>query len=160
MPQADPSQRFQSAQEVLAAVQQPSAGQANAPSPNFPTPSPRTPRKILLHRLPLLAYLGHAAFVGAEGGLVGLALYLLSLSTPLSAGIWLISIGILVYLQWQHIIERLDLLVIVIITGGLVALLLKPPLDLLLVAAIGSAFMVVNTAIIFRLVYRLLSRGS
>jgi serine/threonine protein kinase len=148
-----PIDRFQSAPETVAALQ---LSPANASSPNFPIP--KLPGRTPLHRLPLVEYISNSAFLGCESGLLAIALWQLRLSIPWSAGIWLLSAGLLAYLQWQRIIERLDLLVIVGVTGGLVVLLLKLDLLLLLTAAAGGAFGLINIALVFRLVYRLLSR--
>jgi serine/threonine protein kinase len=155
-----PADRFQSAAETLMALGAESSPvnksvvSNNSSSSNNAQPLIKPP----LHRLPLLEYIGNAAFLGYESGLLVLAIGKLGLSSSLSAGIWLLSAGVLAYLQWLHIIEKLDLLIIAGITGGLVFFLWNPGLQTLLTATIGGAFVLVNIALIFRLVYRLLSR--
>ncbi len=160
-----PADRFQSASATLmtlAAESSPvnkSVVSNNSLSSNNAQPPAAQPlTRPSLHRLPLLEYIGNAAFLGYESGLLVLAISKLGLSSPLSAGIWLLTAGVLAYLQWLHIIEKLDLLVIAGITGGLVFFLWNPGWQMLLVAAVGGAFVLVNIALIFRLVYRLLSR--
>ena len=162
-----PADRFQSASEILLALAAESwpANKNNVVISNNTLPvvsviaaSPPLLAKTPLHRLPLLEYIGNAAFLGYESGLLVLAISKLGLSSPLSAGIWLLTAGVLAYLQWLHIIEKLDLLIIAGITGGLVFFLWNPGLQMLWVAAVGGAFALVNIALIFRLVYRFLSR--
>ncbi len=161
-----PIDRFQSAPETLIAletelslVSKSSVGNNNAvlSAPSMAAPL-QLPTKTPLHRLPLLEYISNAAFLGCESGFLMIAVGKMGLASPLAAGIWLSSAGILAYLQWLHIIEKLDLLVIVGITGGLVFFLWNPGLHLFLAMAGGGAFLLVNIALIFRLVYRLLSR--
>jgi serine/threonine protein kinase len=166
-----PADRFQSASETLIALAAESSpvhkrvvsnnlsSGNNAQLPASSLPSSAQPlTKPPLHRLPLLEYIGNAAFLGYESGLLVLAIGKLGLSSPLSVVIWLLTAGVLAYLQWLHIIEKLDLLVIAGITGGLVFFLWNPGLQILFTATMGGAFVLVNIALIFRLVYRLLSR--
>jgi Protein kinase domain len=157
---AAPLDRFQSATETLAALQLPTSASLNNVVPVSPVVSVVTqpPGRTPIYLLPLWEYVSNAAFLGGEGGLLAIALGQMGLSSPVAAGIWLLSAGLLVYLQWQHIIERLDLLIIVGITSGLVVFLLHLDLFLLLKMGIGGAFVVINIALIFRLVYRLLLR--
>jgi Protein kinase domain len=156
---AAPVDRFQSAPETLAALQSSAAmPPMTAPFPVAISPITQPPGRVPLHRLPLVEYIGNAAFLGCEGGLLAIAISKLGLAGYMAAGLWLMSAGLLVYLQWRHIIERLDLLIIVGITGGLVVSLLQPELSVVVKLAVGGAFVVINIALIFRLVYRLLSR--
>jgi serine/threonine-protein kinase len=165
-----PADRFQSAAEILMAlaaesspVNQPVVSNNLSSTNNTQPPASLIPSgarflQIPLHRLPLLEYIGNAAFLGYESGLLVLAIGKLGLSSPLSAGIWLLAAGVLASLQWLHIIEKLDLLIIAGITGGVVFFLWNPGWQSLLAATLGGAFLLVNVALIFRLVYRLLSR--
>lgn len=155
-----PADRFQSASATLMALAAESSpvNKSVVSNNNAQPPAAQSLTRPSLHRLPLLEYIGNAAFLGYESGLLVLAIGKLGLSSPLSAGIWLLTAGFLAYLQWLHIIEKLDLLIIAGITGGLVFFLWNPGVQVLLTAAVGGAFVLVNIALIFRLVYRLLSR--
>jgi serine/threonine protein kinase len=142
-----PSQRFQSADEALAAlkpiVAAPSPAPTPAPTPApvrkpspAPTPAP-TPAPVAVKgsappiprstslprpRFSTLEILGGAAFTGFEGGLWAIALSSL-LGTTISPGFWLILAGVVgafIFAQSQRWIEKVDLLIIAAITLGLV----------------------------------------
>lgn len=156
-----PSQRFQTAEQVMAALEAPPAipstnistpvpvaspapvpQTAKAPSPK-PTPVPPTPPPIPLSVRPhfsLLELIGNAAFTGFEGGLVAIALASLLGTSFLAPNFWLILLGIMgasIFAQNRRWIEKIDLLLIAGITLGLVAFL--PPLNQAITAAIVSA---------------------
>lgn len=149
-----PSQRFQSASEVLAALKQPiqpvSPSPASAPKPTpapkpsiavpslaqpAPTPSPKPvptpkPTKPQRARTPMstLELLGGAAFTGFEGGLVAIALASL-LGTVVAPSFWLVLLGILaglVFAQSMRWIERVDLIIFAVATAA--AVIFIPPL--------------------------------
>jgi Protein kinase domain len=145
-----PSQRFQSADEVLAALK-PSSPAASAtpaaPTPRsaaVPTPTPvpapvpapaptpapvaaKAPAIAKTARAPRPAFstleiLGGAAFTGFEGGLLAIALSSL-LGTIVNPNFWLLLAGMLgafIFAQSQRWIEKVDLLIIAAITLGLV----------------------------------------
>ncbi|MEL7351354.1 MAG: protein kinase [Cyanobacteria bacterium P01_A01_bin.116] len=114
--------------------------------------------------LSLPRFLGNAAFAGAEGGLLGIAITSLIGTTLFGGGIWLAMLGVLVFLQLRRVIEGVDLLIIAGIT--LAAVIFFFPLNLsvggdmalVIVIAIMAAGAVVAIAVIFRLIFQLLSR--
>jgi serine/threonine protein kinase len=147
---------------------QPATGQP-APKPASPPAAPSPPSTSAspsLLRVPLVPFLGGAAFTGFEGGLLAIALASLLGTSLLGSGAWLLLLGGLVFLQARRIIERLDLIIIAGVTLAVVALF--PPLRMVLAAtgsplqttlvlAILAGLMAVIIATLFRLIYRLLS---
>jgi serine/threonine-protein kinase len=117
----------------------------------------------------LLEFLGSAAFTGFEAGLFAIALFSLSfLGTLLSSAFWLVLLAALVLLQYRRVIERVDLLIIAAVT--LLLVLFVPPLQslaivqaspsprvLILILAVMAGLFTVAIAIVFRLIYKLLS---
>ncbi|MGV0026603.1 protein kinase domain-containing protein [Phormidesmis priestleyi] len=149
-----PSQRYQSATEVLEALTTsqpvvrppvappiPQPSQPIQPSP-LPTPSvplPIQPSASLptpvapprsIPTFSTLELLGNAAFTGFEGGLLAIALFSLPIAPMLSAALWLVLSVILVLAQSRRIIEKVDLLILITIT--LAAILIFPGLSTVL----------------------------
>lgn len=79
----------------------------------------------------------------------------------LGGGFWLVLLGVLVFLQRQRTIERVDLLILAAVTLAIVAFVpeLKGTLTILEVAllGIGAAAAVVFVTVLFRSIYKLLS---
>ncbi|MBD1831528.1 serine/threonine protein kinase [Cyanobacteria bacterium FACHB-472] len=134
---AAPNQRFQSAQEVLSAINainqktpppQPVAPtQVPATRPvapvapaSLPTPAPtQPPAPVPLpskRRFSLIEILAGAAFTGFEGGLLLIALSSLLPSPGISIGLLGMVIGGLIFAQYRRIIEGKDLPIIAGIT--------------------------------------------
>jgi len=180
-----PSQRFQSADEVVAALKPTSAPPPVSPKPvptpaptpapiaSKPAPTPPAPAPAIKRRpFSTLEILGGAAFTGFEGGLLAIALASL-FGTALNPSFWLVLagvLGVMVFAQSRRWIERVDLMIIAAIT--LVLVLFVPflssiagtlsgigtPSAIILLASIFSALMAVAVATVFRLIYNLLSR--
>jgi serine/threonine protein kinase len=157
-----PSQRFQSADEVLEALRSTSAASSPAPNPApsparravAPVPAPKpapapapapTPIAPPPKAAPLskkrafstLEILGGAAFTGFEGGLLAIALASL-LGTVVTSSFWMILGGVLavmVFAQSQRWIEKVDLLIIAAITLGVV--MFVPLLNQITIALTG-----------------------
>ena len=180
MLEARPSDRYPSAQAVLDALnaysaqamppsqkpqRQPtqtsassrSAQQPVTPSPPPPVPAPRQPISLAL-------FLSNAAFVGAEGGLLAIAAISLLGTSLLGGGVWLAMLGVLIFLQARRTIEGMDLVIIAGLT--LAAVIFFPPLHVvsggapavIVVTAVMAGGAVVAIAVVFRLIYRLVSR--
>ena len=180
MLRANPSDRFASANEVVAALTPstpppplppappvavpPPVPPVAAPSPSAqPAASPVTVMPVR-PRFSTLELLGGAAFTGFEGGLLAIAAFSLLGTKLVGAGFWLVLVGILVFLQNRRTIERADLLIISGIT--LAVMLLLPALrDVLpassiqasVVIAVFAALVAVAVMAIFRIIYKLLS---
>lgn len=114
--------------------------------------------------MPLTRFLGNAAFLGAEGGLLAIATASLLTTIAVASGAWIIILGILAFLQFRRTIEGVDLLIILGLT--LAAVVFFDPLNALLggslapiiVIALMSAGGAVIVAIVFRLIFSIVSR--
>jgi serine/threonine protein kinase len=182
---ATPSQRFQSAEEVLAALtskQPPPAPPVNPlplsslptlvtappsappppPAPPAAPPPPTSPPPVSQHSRPPsgLELLGGAAFTGFEGALLGIAFLSLLGASGISYLIWLGIMGGLVFAQYRRLIESKDLPVIAGIT---LAIVLFSPLrggfsiSAAIVTAVLAGLSAIAVTALFRLVYKLLS---
>ena len=131
-----PSQRFQSASEVEAALmsrpqqhsQPPTVVVAPPPIPIQPTPQPPVPTPQPPVRAPatppgglqpsprrgfsIWEVLSGAAFTGFEGGLLALALTSLPLSPGVGIGLLGMIVGGLIYGQYRRAIEQTEMLII------------------------------------------------
>ncbi|NER37844.1 MAG: serine/threonine protein kinase [Oscillatoria sp. SIO1A7] len=104
---SNPKRRFQSAEEVLAAIAQIS-------------------HRVRTKKLPTHELLGRAAFTGFEGGLLAIALASLLKTTLTNPGIWLLVLPGLIFIQYRSI----DLSALPIIAiGTLVVVLFVPSLQ-------------------------------
>ena len=82
----------------------------------------------------------------------------------LGGGVWLAMLGVLVFLQARRTIEGMDLVIIAGLT--LAAVIFFPPLHVvsggapavIVVTAVMAGGAVVAIAVVFRLIYRLVSR--
>ena len=151
--------------------QPPVAKQATSPvvspvplSPPAGVP-PGRPTSASVQPLSLFRFLGNAAFAGAEGGLLAIACISTLGTTLIGGSAWLIMLAVLIALQFRRVIEGTDL---VIITGlTLVIVIFFRPLHSILagggwlpiaVIALMAAGVMVIIAIVFRLIFSLLSR--
>lgn len=170
MLQRTPKERFQSAQEVLTALQptqttpsppppppiNPAPKPAASTSPPIGAPQPRNPP------FKLTEVLIAAGFSGFEGSLLFIAAKSLPISTGISIGVWGMVMGGLIYAQSRRIIENWDPWILAAIT--LLAILFFSPLrdnlesmDVVFIACLAGAAAVAVTAM-FRLIYQLLAR--
>lgn len=143
-----PNQRFQSAQEVMTALNPVKTLQPPPPTPINPPlqvpPSPpqtntsgttplsplqsqqtQPPQPPPVARFPRPAFstlelLGGAGFSGFEGGLIAIALYSLLQSPPISLAASALILGFLVFIQSRRWIEKFDLLIIAGITIAII----------------------------------------
>lgn len=162
-----PSERFQSATEVLQHLN--SATAQNIPSPlsaSIPPQQPSKPQKVVRSRprfnFSLGEILASAAFTGFEGALLSIATVSLLSVSGVSFGILGVALGGLVFAQTRRIIEKIDLMIIAVIS--VVVIFLMPILQgslgvqtVLVVATMSAAGAIAITAF-FRLVYQLLVR--
>lgn len=150
------NQRFQSADEVLQALNQlsspPPISKPQSPIQTQTTPSPPT--------FSTWELLGGAAFSGFEGALIAIALFRL-LPSPIITLPAAVILGFLVFAQTKRWIEKFDLLIISGITFAIVGFtpwfrgnLAIPEIILLAVAA---GLVAIAVTAIFRLIYKLLS---
>ncbi len=169
-----PSDRFASAIEVLDALN-PAPPVVSAPSlKNSPPPpsrllSPLQSSRLQLPRFSTIEVMLSAAFTGFEGGLLAIALVSLLGTSLISAGFWMLLLGTLIGAQLLRVIEKVDLLVFAVVSLGIVAFfrpfnwamqflgLSNSFVHILLVAGF-TALLALAIAILFRLIYKLVSR--
>lgn len=168
-----PADRFQSATEVLAAL---------APKPVVTppvvipqqqmTPPPKTVarRQLTIPRFSTIEMMTGALFTGFEGGILAIALVTLLGTTLVSASFWLVLVGILVLAQLYRFIEKIDLLILAAISllivgfvrqlnwgAGRFVQLGNPFLNILILAGF-TGLLALAIAILFRLIYKFVSR--
>jgi serine/threonine-protein kinase len=151
-----PIQRFQSAQEVIDALDS---------QPVSPQPQPQTVITNPHHSPSLPRSLSEifydAAFIGFETGLIFIVLYSFLGISGISVGLLGMVVGGLVYTQYRRLIQGKNLLMI----SGITAIVLFIPplrgswsmLEVIIAGGITAASAIAVTAL-FRLIYLLLSR--
>ncbi|MBD2676996.1 MULTISPECIES: serine/threonine-protein kinase [Nostoc] len=161
------NQRFQSAQEVLDALNSPSLAstQINSPSvtpqssqsPSHPVP--QTP--VTQPMFSTLELLGGAAFSGFEGALIAIALFSLVKSPIITLIVASVILGLLIFAQTRRWIEKFDLLIIPAITFAIIFFLpfLQGGLDIqsVVLLAVAASLVAISLTAVFRLIYKLLS---
>ncbi|MEH2158628.1 serine/threonine-protein kinase [Nostoc sp.] len=162
------NQRFQSAQEVLRALNSQALAptQLNSPSVTLP-PQPNSSNPVVPRRPPTqpafstLELLGGAAFSGFEGALIVIALFSLVKSPIITLTTSALILGILIFAQTRRWIEKFDLLIIPTITFAIIFFLpfLRGGLDILSVVtlAVAAGLVAISLTAVFRLIYKLLS---
>ena len=150
------------------------------PSPQPPSPQPAGTLKPVRPPISTLELLYNAAFTGFEGGLLAIGFASLLATIGSIQSFWVVlsaGMAALIFAQWRRWIERVDLLLIagatfaaVLFIGRLryiltalpllqkIVALLGGPLQTLLVIAGLTALGAIVIAILFRLIYKLLSR--
>ena len=113
--------------------------------------------------MPLARFLGNAAFLGAEGGLLAIAAASLITTVAVASGAWIVILAILAFLQFRRTIEGVDLLVILGVTLAAVVFFglngpLQEGLAPIIVITLMSACGAVIVAIVFRLIFSIVSR--
>jgi serine/threonine protein kinase len=103
-------------------------------------------------------YLKGAVFTGFEGALLAIGLNQLPLPIVARGGLWLAIALVLIFLQSQRIIEKVDLLILAAITLLIVGLVVRPDLQFLLLAIGGGICLGVAIGALFRLLYQLLAK--
>ncbi|MBE9189492.1 serine/threonine protein kinase [Gloeocapsopsis crepidinum LEGE 06123] len=156
-----PNQRFQSAQDVLAAIASATAPPVSPPPSTakaVPQSNQSPSRQSAFSTLELLSGAGLSGF---EGGLFGIAIYNLLNSLPITLAVTTFILGILIFAQTRRWADMKDLLILIGIT--LAIILFIPALqggqtvpNILLVALVTGAAAIAFAAI-FRLIYKLLS---
>lgn len=179
-----PNQRFQSAQEVMAAltaaktpppipptVIKPPAPKVVTTTTSRTTPAPQPPQVVPPQPPPVppptrrafstLELLAGAGFSGFEGGLIAIALASLLNSSVISLGASALILGILIFAQSRRWIEKVDLLIIAGITFAIIFFVpvLRDGLTIEVVAflALAAGLVAIALTALFRLIYRLLS---
>jgi serine/threonine protein kinase len=118
------------------------------------TPLTKNNRHLLLHQLPLPEYVGRAGFVGWQSGLIGVVSNQLSLPTPMLV---LLGAVVFIYLQWQRLLSKITMVAVASVSAVIALVLAKLDFVSFTATAIGGVITAITTAILFRLIYRLLS---
>jgi serine/threonine protein kinase len=118
------------------------------------TPLTKNNRHLLLHQLPLPEYVGRAGFVGWQSGLIGVVSNQLSLPTPMLV---LLGAVVFIYLQWQRLLNKITMVAVASVSAVIALVLAKLDFVSFTATAIGGVITAITTAILFRLIYRLLS---
>ncbi|MDZ8262338.1 serine/threonine-protein kinase [Nostoc sp. ChiQUE01b] len=164
------NQRFQSAQEVLGALNSQAAQsptQLNSPSATLPPQPSQGSNPVVPRRPPTqpafstLELLGGAAFSGFEGALIAIALFSLVKSPIVTLTTSALILGILIFVQTRRWIEKFDLLIIPTITFAIIFFVpfLRGGLDLpsVVILAVAASLVAISLTAVFRLIYKLLS---
>ncbi|PMB18709.1 serine/threonine protein kinase, partial [Fischerella thermalis CCMEE 5319] len=161
------NQRFQSAQEVLDAlnltVQPVIPTQINPRQPTQIKSQPHSTPTQPAQQIPLstLELLMGAGFSGFEGGLIAIALYgvLRSLNITFVAGA--VILAILIFGQKQRWIERTEMLVLAAATWGMIFFfpVLRAGLSIkqVIILSVAAGLVAIAVTALFRLVYKLLT---
>ncbi len=128
---------------------------APQPSPQPITPQ-RSPRRSKRQPFSIVELMSSAAFTGFEGALLAIGLHVLTTSLLLKAVLWCGFAAVLIYLQSNRTIERLDLLIIAVFTFCIVVFLLKVGFVSSMMVALAIALVTTLAALVFRLVYTIL----
>ncbi len=171
-PPIHPTTQIQPAPPVIPPPPIPVTTAPAAPQPiqSPPIQSPpiayNAPQPIVQRRSPtpsqppftLPEYLKGAVFTGFEGAVLAIGLYQLPLPIVARGGLWLAIALVLIFLQSQRIIEKIDLLILGAITLLVVGLVVRPDLQFLLIVIGGGICLGVAIGAIFRLLYQLLAK--
>lgn len=175
-----PNRRFQSAQEVMAALTPPKTPPPPPtpinPPPQVVLPTPPTPPQSQQLQLPqpppppvrptrpafsTLELLIGAAFSGFEGGLIAIALLSLLQSPVITMGLSALILSVLIFAQFRRWIDIKDLLIFAAITSAIIFFvpLLRGALSIQNVAflALAAGLVAIALTALFRLIYKLLS---
>jgi serine/threonine-protein kinase len=161
------NQRFQSAQEVLEAlnlnVQPVIPTQINPRQPtqikSQPQPTPTQPaQQIPLSTLELLM---GAGFSGFEGGLIAIALYSVLRSPNITFVACAVILAILIFGQKQRWIEKTEMLVLAAATWGVIFFfpVLRAGLSIeqVIILSVAAGLVAIAVTALFRLIYKLLT---
>ncbi|MEH2240265.1 protein kinase domain-containing protein [Nostoc sp.] len=164
------NQRFQSAQEVLDALNSQAAQaptQLNSPSVTLPPQPAKGSSPVVPRRPPTqpafstVELLGGAAFSGFEGALIVIALFSLVKLPIATFTVACVILGILIFAQTRRWIEKFDLLIIPTISFAIIFFLpfLQGGLGIqaVVVLAVAAALVAISLTAVFRLIYKLLS---
>ena len=167
-----PNQRFQSAEEVLIALDESAESIPDTSISNYqpqaisqpappPLPKPSTTTSSAVRAFSTLELLAGSAFSGFEGALISIAFLSLSKSLPITFFVCAVVLGILIFAQTRRWIEKWDLVIIPVISLLVMFFLnfLRGELtiqEIMILSASGSLTAVALTSL-FRLIYKALS---
>ncbi|GAP95238.1 serine/threonine-protein kinase [Leptolyngbya sp. NIES-2104] len=160
-----PADRYQSATEVLDAL---TPKPVVTPPPINPPPQ-KVKARPTMPQFSTIELLSSALFTGFESGIIAIALVSLLGTTLISAGFWFVLVGILIGAQLARFIEKVDFLILAVISLLVVGFVGQlnwaswfiqaghPFLNILVIAGF-TGLLALAIAILFRLIYKLISR--
>lgn len=153
------NQRFQSAQEVLEALNLNVQPVIPTQIKSQPQPTPTQPaQQIPLSTLELLM---GAGFSGFEGGLIAIALYSVLRSPNITFVACAVILAILIFGQKQRWIEKTEMLVLAAVTWGVIFFfpVLRAGLSIkqVIILSVAAGLVVIAVTALFRLIYKLLT---
>ncbi|MHC5729269.1 MAG: serine/threonine protein kinase, partial [Nostoc sp.] len=165
------NQRFQSAQEVLSALDSltipptqlgsPKASRPKLSSQTQPPQAPIVPPPPAKPAFSTIELLSGAAFSGFEGALIAIALFSLVKSPIATFIVASVILGILIFVQTRRWIEKFDLLIIPAITFAIIIFFpfLQGGIGIqaVVVLAVAAGLVTISLTAVFRLIYKLLS---
>lgn len=170
VPTSSPQPALTNPQPTAAPPPSTSLQPASPNPPPLPIPSPSSPAVPGSPSQPpfsLLEWIGAAAFTGFEGGLLAIALLSFLGTTLVGAGAWIVLLAVLILSQSRRWLEGKDLPILAGLTTGVVLLILRfarfsvlpagNALPHLIVVAGLTALAFVAIALVFRLIYKLIS---
>lgn len=169
-----PNQRFQSAEEVLIALDDSESAQSipdtsisrhqpqaiSQPAPP-PLPKPSTTSSSAVPTFSTLELLAGSAFSGFEGALISIAFLSLLKSPPVTFVVCAVVLGILIFAQTRRWIEKWDLLIIpgisLLIMFFLNSLRGGLAIQEIMILSLAASLTAVALTSLFRLIYKVLS---
>ncbi|PMB05784.1 serine/threonine protein kinase [Fischerella thermalis CCMEE 5273] len=153
------NQRFQSAQEVLDALNLNVQPVIPTQIKSQPQPTPTQPaQQIPLSTLELLM---GAGFSGFEGGLIAIALYSVLRSPNITFVACAVILAILIFGQKQRWIEKTEMLVLAAATWGVIFFfpVLRAGLSIkqVIILSVAAGLVAIAVTALFRLIYKLLT---
>ena len=167
-----PLHRFQSAQEVLEALDSSAQAipdtslnnhqpQVISQPPPPPLPKPSKPLTTTVANFSTLELLAGSAFSGFEGALISIAFLSLLNSPALTFVVCAVVLAVLIFAQSKRWIEKWDLVIIPAITLSIVFFIpfLQGGLDIqqILILCFAASLVAVALTSLFRLIYKILS---
>ena len=141
--------------DALSPMESPNHQPEKKPPSYSPKPTAKSPRFALWE------WLASAGFTGLEGALLLIAFTSVFNVPGISIGLWGMSMGGLIYAQWKRFIEKIDFLILGVLTLAVVVLVpplhSMPVMTVIISSIVASAGAIAFTAL-FRLILKMLSR--
>lgn len=141
--------------DALSPMEYPNNQPEKKPPSYSPKPTAKSPRFALWE------WLASAGFTGLEGALLLIAFTSVFNVPGISIGLWGMSMGGLIYAQWKRFIEKIDFLILGVLTLAVVVLVpplhSMPVMTVIVSSIVASAGAIAFTAL-FRLILKILSR--
>ncbi|MBF2065567.1 MAG: protein kinase [Calothrix sp. C42_A2020_038] len=156
--QSAANQRFQTATDVLKALDSPQKQQQQQYPTEVQSPPP-IQHQTSKQQFSTIEILIGAGFSGLQGGLIAIALLTLIKSLPISLGISLVLISTMIFAQYRRWIGGSDLIIFPIITLPIVLFFFRGALTIpeVFFYAVIASLISMSVSSLFRLIYKILS---